>query len=120
MPVFTVTVAEAPAASAPTAEVPATVPFRLTATVVAGEAAVPALRTVALTLTASFSDGEVGVQLRSVSVRSGLGAAVPTTSTSAICPPGAPELALSASRRSAARPETGMVTVFLFPAGLKS
>lgn len=57
LPALTGTVAEAPAASAPTEALPTTWPSRLTSTVVAGAAAEPALRTVAFTVTASLSEG---------------------------------------------------------------
>lgn len=114
----TSTVAEAPGSSAGTAALPATVPSTLTSTVVAAERAVPALRTVALTVTASRSLGAAGVQSSVVTVRSGAGAAVPTTWNSATCPPGAPELAVKCRRTSDQRPLTGTVTV-LPPAGLK-
>lgn len=120
LPTATGTVAEAPAASAGTGAEPATAPSRLTWTVVAGAAAVPALRTVALTVTLSVSDGEDGVQVRSVTVRSGFGAAVPTTWNSATWPPGAPVLEKKVRRRSAYRPVTGIVTVFCPEDGLKA
>lgn len=87
LPTGTLTVEEAPAASVPTCAEPAAAPSRLTFTDVAGEVALPALRTVALTSTASVSDGEAGAQVRSVIVRSGLGAGAPITWNSATCAP---------------------------------
>jgi hypothetical protein len=112
-------VAEAPAASAPTAAVPATVPPTLTASVVAAAAAVPALRTVAETVTSVASLGDAGDQVRPVTTRSGFGAQAPITCISATWPPGAPVLAKNCSCTSATRPATGMVTVFRPAAGLK-
>ncbi len=87
MPAVTDTVAEAPGSSAPTGALPTTVPSRLTSRVVAADGAVPALRTVARTVTGSVSVGAAGVQSRVVTVRSGLGAAVPRTSSSATWAP---------------------------------
>lgn len=110
---------EAPGARAPTAALPATIPPTLTFTVVAGEAAVPMLRTVAFTRTGSVSTGEVGVHDSAVTVRSGLGAGVPMTWSSATWPPGAPLLLEKASWRSAARPLTGIRTEFWLADGLK-
>lgn len=109
----------APAASAPTEAVPATTPPTLTFTVVAGEAADPALRTVALTVTLSVSTGAAGDQDSAVTVRSGLGAGVPMTCSSATCAPGAPELVVTATWTSAARPVTGIRTEFWLVAGSK-
>lgn len=87
MPAFTGTVAVAPGARAATGALPTTVPSRLTFTVAAADCAVPALRTVARTVTGSVSVGAAGVQSRVVTVRSGLGAAVPRTSSSATWAP---------------------------------
>jgi hypothetical protein len=101
LPTSTATVAVAPAARAPTGALPATTPSRLTSSVVAPAGAVPALRTVAFTVTASLSEGEAGDHVSSVSVRSGLGAAVPMTWNSATCPPGAPVLPENLSCMSA-------------------
>lgn len=110
--------ADSPGSRAGTEADPATVPSTLTSTVVAAERAVPALRTPVFTVTASRSDGVAGDQLRPVTVRSGAGAAVPTTWNSATWPPGAPELAKNRSRTSSQRPLTGMVTALPVP-GLK-
>jgi hypothetical protein len=52
-------------------------------TLLAGDAAEPALRTVADIVIASVSTGEAGEALTAVTVRSGLGAAVPKTWNSA-------------------------------------
>lgn len=120
LPTSTETGAEAPAASGPTGALPTTTPPRLTSTVVAGEAAEPALRTVPATVMSSVSDGDEGLQDSALTVRSGLGAAVPRTWISAICAPGAPVLARNMSRRSATRPSTGIVTVFWLPDGLNA
>jgi hypothetical protein len=76
-------VVDAPAASAPTGALPTTVPPRLTFTVVAPAFAVPALRTVADRLIWLASVGLAGVHVMPVTVRSGLGAATPSTWNSA-------------------------------------
>jgi hypothetical protein len=117
VPAFTVTVVDAPAASAPTFAFPTTVPPRLTFTVVAPDAEEPAFRTVAETAIWLVSVGFCGVQDVPVTTRSGFGAGVPITWNSATCPPGAPLLAKNCSRTSAARPLTGMVTEFWLVAG---
>ncbi len=91
---------------------PTTAPARLKSTVVAAAAAVPLFFTVADNEIALVSFGDAGVQVVAVTTRSGLGAGVPTTWSSATCAPGAPLLAVKRSRRSATRPVTGIVTVF--------
>ncbi|BCB80820.1 hypothetical protein Pflav_072300 [Phytohabitans flavus] len=68
---------------------------------------------------ALVSFGAAGVQLAALTTRSGLGAMVPMTCTSATCPPGAPLLAVKRSCTSAVRPVTGIVTEFWLPDGLK-
>jgi hypothetical protein len=72
---------------------------------------VPALRTVADSVTGSVSTGADGENVTAGTMRSGLGAAVPSTWNSATCPLGAPVLAVNDSRTSAAVPLTGTVTV---------
>ncbi len=119
MPVATSTSAVPPGSSAGTSALPAVTPSTVTSVVVAAERAVPALRTVAFTVTASRSDGSAGDQSRPVTVRSGAGAAAPTTWNSATWPPGAPVLEKKRSRTSDTRPVTGMVTVLSLP-GLKA
>lgn len=94
-------------------------PSTVTSVVVAAEAAVPALRTVAFTVTSSRSLGAAGDQSRPVTVRSGAGAALPRTWNSATWPPGAPVLEKNRSRTSETRPLTGMVTALSWP-GLKA
>jgi hypothetical protein len=71
---------------------------------------VPALRTVADSVTGSVSTGDAGLHDTAVTVRSGLGAGVPSTWNSATWPPGAAELALKISRTSATVALTAMVT----------
>lgn len=97
-----------------------TVPSALTFTVVAAAGAVPALRTVTLAVTSSASDGVAGSQVSSLTTKSGAGAALPSTWTSATWTPGAPVLEKPVSRRSDTRPVTGMVTVFWPADGLKA
>ncbi len=118
-PTATATVVDAPAGREATGADPATAPSTLTFTEVAAAGALPELRTVAFTVTVSASDGVAGVQVRSVRTRSGLGAAVPRTWTSATWAPGAPVLEEKASRRSAYRPVTGTTTVLAPEDGLK-
>lgn len=120
LPTSTETGAEAPAARGPTGALPTTTPPRLTLTVVAGEAAEPALRTVPSTVMSSVSDGDDGLQDSALTVRSGLGAAVPRTWISAIWAPGASVLEKNFSRTSATRASTGMVTVFWLEPGLNT
>lgn len=93
LPMVTGTVADSLAPSAGTGALPATVPSRLTFTVVAAAAAEPMLLTMAFILISSLSVGCGGSQERSARVRSGLGAAVPMTWNSATWPP-YPELLL--------------------------
>jgi hypothetical protein len=59
----------------------------------------------------SVSTGFCGDQDTAEIVRSGFGAGTPKTWNSAACPPPAPELAVTRSRTSAARPLSGMVTL---------
>ncbi|MNJ47635.1 hypothetical protein D3C77_427990 [compost metagenome] len=67
---------------------------------------------------AAFSSGDAGDYDISVIVKSGLGAGVPYTSNSAICPAEEPVLVVNLSCSSLAVADTGIVT--LFPeAGLK-
>lgn len=106
-----VTVADAPAAMAPTAAVPTLVEPSWNWTSVAPEASVPALRTVAVSFTASDSTGLAGAEVIPVTWRSGFGAGVPRTWNSATCPAGAPELAVNTSWTSATRLVTGIRTV---------
>jgi hypothetical protein len=113
-------VVDAPAASAPTGALPTTAPPSLKSTVVAAAAAGPWFRTVAERVTGDASFGAAGVQVAAVTTRSGFGAQPPSTWRSATCPPGAPVLLKICSRRSAARPVTGMVTEFWLVAGLKT
>ncbi|CAM5688090.1 hypothetical protein STENM327S_05786 [Streptomyces tendae] len=115
----TATSADSPGSSAGTAALPAARPSTVTSVVVAAEAAVPALRTVAFTVTSSRSFGAAGDQSRPVTVRSGAGAALPSTWNSATWPPGAPVLEKNRSRTSETRPLTGMVTALSWP-GLKA
>jgi len=84
----------------------------------AGEAAVPPFFTVADSVTGSVSTGAAGEDDIPVTVRSGFGAATPITWSSATWPLGAPVFAVKESRRSAAVPLTGTITV-LPEAGLK-
>src|SRR5688572_7195757 len=112
------TVAEAPAASAPTEALPATVPSTVKLTVLAGEAAEPLLTTVALNVMALASVGALGVQLTPLMRRSGLGAQLPLTSSSATWPAGAPELAVKFSWTAVQAPEAGTVTLLPLVAGL--
>jgi hypothetical protein len=111
-------VAEAPAASVPTFALPTTAPPSLKSTLVAAAAAVPWFFTVAESVTGAASLGDAGVQVAAVTIRSGFGAAVPSTWKSATCPPGAPVLLKICSCTSATRPVTGMVTAFWLVAGL--
>ncbi len=68
----------------------------------------------------SVSDGDDGLQDSALTVRSGLGAAVPNTWISATWAPGASVLEKNFSCRSATRPSTGMVTVFWLDPGLNT
>src|SRR5262245_7001661 len=93
VPALTDTVADAPAARAPTCALPTTVPPTLTLTLVAGALAEPVFCTVADSVTWLVSVGFAGVHVVLVTTRSGFGAGVPKTCSSATWPPGAPELA---------------------------
>jgi hypothetical protein len=105
------TVACAPAARAPTWAVPTLVVPRKNVTSVAVLAAEPALRTVAFSVIWSVSTGLAGVTDVVVTVRSGFGAGVPNTWTSATWAPGAPVLDVTRSWRSATRADAVIVTV---------
>jgi hypothetical protein len=80
---------------------------------VAADDAVPMLRTVADIVTASVSTGLAGDVVTVLTVRSGFGAFVPSTWSSATWPPGAPELAVNESRTSASVALTGIVTTLV-------
>lgn len=109
----------APAARAPTAAVATLVPPRRSATALAGAVASPLLRTVAVRVISSDSTGDAGEAVSAVTSRSGLGAAVPITWNSAICPAGAPVLEVKRNCTSATRAVTGTVTLLPL-AGLKA
>jgi len=68
--------------------------------------------TVALSVMAFVSIGEVGVQVRPEIVRSGFGAGTPKIWNSAICPPGAPVFDVMRNCTLLAVALTGIVTVF--------
>ena len=104
---------EAPALSAPTGALPTTAPPRLKLTVVAPAAADPMFWTVAERVIALVSFGDAGVQVVALTIRSGLGAGVPQTSSSATWPDGAPVLELKRSCTSAVVAVTGMFTTLL-------
>ncbi|MNB99325.1 hypothetical protein D3C75_466040 [compost metagenome] len=72
----------------------------------------PIFFTIAFSVIALDSTGFVGDQDMPVITKSGFGAGVPYTSNSAICPAGAPELAVILSCRRLTVAVTGMVTVF--------
>lgn len=114
-PMFAVTVAEAPAARAPTEAEPTFVPLSRRSTVLAGAASAPALRTVADTVIASDSTGDAGLALTAVTWRSGLGAGSPRIWNSATWPAPEPVLELNFSWTSATRAPTGMVTELPVP-----
>ncbi len=88
-------------------------------TLSATDAAVPAFLTVADTVIALVSIGEVGVHERFVTVRSGFGAGTPMTWNSATCPPGAPVLAANFSWTSATVAAKSIFTELPPEAGLK-
>ncbi len=85
----------------------------------ATEAAVPAFCTTAEAVIESVSTGADGVHELLATVRSGFGAGVPKTWSSAHWPPGAPLLLVIDISTSATRAVTGMVTEFWLLFGSK-
>ena len=80
---------------------------------VAGLAAVPMFRTVADSVMTEVSVGLAGVQEIAETTRSGFGAGVPHTSSSATWPDGAPVFELKRNWTSAVVALTGIVTAFV-------
>ncbi len=119
-PMEALTVSSAPALRAPTSAVATLLPPRRRATRPAGASAAPLLRTVADTVISSDSTGEAGEVVSPVTSRSGLGAGVPITWNSAICPAVAPLLAVNLSWTSATRSPTGIDTLLPPLAGSKT
>ena len=109
MPAFTVIVVCAPAASAGTVAVPTVAPPSATTAVVAAEAPVPALRTVAPTEIGVVGVTSIGFVV-SATWRSGLvgtGVPVPNTCSSATCALEEPVFAVNTSRTSVASRRPG-------------
>ena len=113
VPAFTVRVVCAPAASAGTVTLPTDAPPSATDAVVAAEAPVPALRTVATTEIGVVGETSIGFVVSATwrSGPTGGGVLVPNTWSSATCALDEPVFAVNTSRTSVASPETGIVTV---------